>query len=434
MKAAFHTLGCKVNFYETEAVWELLLARGYDRVEYHERADVFVINTCTVTNNGEAKSRKVIRQATLANPDAIIVVMGCFTQLKGDEVLQIPGVKIVLGTSHRDSIPDYIEEYRKLKTPLNKVASLHQDERYDALSIVDFVAHQRAFLKIQDGCNHFCTYCIIPYARGRVRSKAPQTVLEEARNLVQNGHVEVILTGIHTGGYGEDFPDYDFADLLQDLTHVEGLKRIRISSIEITELTDKVVHVLMSSKLFCDHLHIPLQSGSDAILKRMNRKYTTAEFQAKIAFLRERFANLAVTTDVIVGFPGETDALFDETMAFVETMAFSELHVFPYSKRTGTVAAQMKDEVDGITKKARVAALIALGNDLSKRYIQTNLGTVLEVIPESSQNGMLVGHTTNYIRVKFPGRLDWVGIPKRVVIQEEAYPESLAVLHEPVGE
>ncbi|MCK7488560.1 MAG: MiaB/RimO family radical SAM methylthiotransferase [Bacillus subtilis] len=309
---------------------------------------------------------------------------------------------------------------------MNKVTDLAKAEPYDALQINDFAGHQRAFLKIQDGCNNFCTYCIIPYARGRVRSKSPDTVLQEARQLVASGHVELILTGIHTGGYGLDFEDYDFADLLNDLTHIEGLKRIRISSIEISELSDKVLGVLSASNVFCEHLHIPLQSGCDAILRRMNRKYTTAEYAAKIALLRHRFQNLAVTTDVIVGFPGETEAMFETTMAFVESQAFSELHVFPYSKRTGTLAATMTDEIDGATKKTRVAALIALGERLAKDYIKSNIGRRLEVIPETHRDGILSGHTSNYIRVAFPGLAEWIGRPRTIVITEERYPESLA--------
>jgi threonylcarbamoyladenosine tRNA methylthiotransferase MtaB len=424
MKVSFHTLGCKVNSYETEAVWELLERIGYQRVEFHEIADVVIINTCTVTNNGDAKSRKVIRQAVAQNRDAIVVVMGCFTQLKGDEVLSIDGVKIVLGTSGRHLIPDYIEEFLQEKKPLNKIQELKQKEEYEPLQIADFVAHQRAFLKIQDGCNNFCTFCIIPYARGRVRSKAPFMVLQEARQLVESGHSEIILTGIHTGGYGQDFPDYSFADLLKELTHIPGLKRIRISSIEISELTDDVVNVLSSNTLFCSHLHIPLQSGSETILKRMNRKYTKSEFADKIQQLRTIFPDIAITTDIIVGFPGETEADFIELMDFVSTIGFSQLHVFPYSKRSNTVAATMDDQIDGITKKERVHKLIALGEQMSRKYIQSFLGKTVEVIPEYYHEGVCKGHSDHYIQVSFEGDSSLIGQIVSVQLIEASYPVS----------
>lgn len=426
MKVSFHTLGCKVNAYETEAIWELFQDLGYERVEFGECVDVCVINTCTVTNQGDAKSRKIIRQAIQHSKEAIVVVMGCFTQLKGDEVLAIPGVKIVLGTNHRHLIPAYIDEYRQTQTPLNKVIPLAKQDEFEALQIKDFAKHQRAFLKIQDGCNHFCSYCIIPYARGRVRSKAPNAVIQEAKALLDHHHKELILTGIHTGGYGEDLEGYDFADLLRDLSHLEGDFRIRISSIEINELTDEVLSILHHEK-FCPHLHIPLQSGSERILKRMNRKYTKAEYLAKITQIRLMFPSIAITTDVIVGFPSETEADFLEMMDFIQTVGFSELHVFPYSNRSGTVASQMPEQIDQTIKKERVARLLALNDRLAKQYLQSQMGQDLDVIVETFQDGLLKGHTGNYLTVVFPGEASEVGSRQRVQLVKENYPESIAL-------
>ncbi len=426
MKISFHTLGCKVNAYESEAIWDLFQDLGYERVSFGEVVDVCVINTCTVTNQGDAKSRKIIRQAVQHSPDAIIVVMGCFTQLKGDEVLSIPGVKIVLGTNNRHLIPDYIQEYMQTQIPLNKVKPFVKQEEFEPLQIKGFAKHQRAFLKIQDGCNHFCSYCIIPYARGRVRSKAPNAVLQEAKALLEHDHKELILTGIHTGGYGEDFEGYDFADLLRDFATLEGDFRIRISSIEINELTDEVLSILQNQR-FCPHLHIPLQSGSERILKLMNRKYSKAQYLDKITQIRSLFPDIAITTDVIVGFPSETETDFEEMMAFIETIGFSELHVFPYSNRSGTVASKMPQQIDQAVKKARVSRLLSLNDVLAKRYIQSQIGRDLDVVVETYQEGYLKGHSGNYLTVLFPGNPNEVGSRQRVRLVEEHYPESLAI-------
>ncbi len=428
MKVAFLTLGCKVNSYETEAVWELLEEEGYERVDFNEKSDIYIINTCSVTNNGESKSRKMIRHAISQNEDSIVVVMGCFSQLKSEEVLSIPGVSVAVGTNHRDQIPILIKEYIKTKTPINYVSKLSSSEDYDHLTIHSFAKHQRAFLKIQDGCNNFCSYCIIPYARGRVRSKRPEEVINEAKNLVDIGFKEIILTGIHTGGYGQDFSDYRFSDLLKDLIQVEGLKRLRISSIEISELTDDVMKIIRSSDIIVNHLHIPLQSGSERILKLMNRKYTKKEYLEKIEALRQIKDNLSITTDIIVGFPGETEEEFKEACEFVKTIAFQELHVFPYSKRDGTVAAKMPDQIDGITKKDRVGRLIDIGNQLSYEYAQKNVGKTLQVIPESYKNGYLSGHSSNYLMIKFQGNPELVGQLVDVMITKPGYPENEGIL------
>ena len=332
MKVAFYTLGCKVNSYETEALMEKFQERKFEIVDFMEVSDVYIINSCMVTNTGERKSKKIARRPIQLNPDAIVIVMGCLTQLKAEDILSIEGVKIVVGTKNREMIPDYLDEYLVNGLPLNKVDGLTKDENFDTLFISDFKNHQRAFLKIQDGCNNFCSYCIIPYTRGRIRSKARDIILKEAKQLVDSGHIEIVLTGIHTGGYGEDLEGYSFADLLRDLETVDGLKRIRISSIEITELSDEVIKVIKESNKVVNHIHIPLQGGNNKILKAMNRKYTTEEYKEFINKLRINIDDLAVTTDIIVGFPGETDEDFLDAVSFIKEINFQELHVFPFSR------------------------------------------------------------------------------------------------------
>lgn len=424
LKVAITTLGCKVNSYESEAVLQNLVQAGHEAVEFTEQSDIYIINTCMVTNTAEAKSRKIIHRPLKLNPDAIVVVMGCLTQLKAQEVLTYPGVKIVLGTSRRDEIGDFIDEYLKTKTPLNKVAVLEKDEQYDNLQLDNSLTHQRAFLKIQDGCNNFCSYCIIPYTRGRVRSKAKELVLKEARRLVEKGHFEIILTGIHTGGYGEDLETDSFFTLLRDMEKVEGLQRIRISSIEITELTDEIIRLIASSKKIVNHLHVPLQGGTDRILKLMNRKYTLSDYRQKILQLRDQIENLAITTDIIAGFPSETDSEHLETLTFVESINFSELHVFPYSKRSGTTSAKMGEDIDSSIKKERVMNLLKLNEILAARYIESQMKTTQQVIAETWSEGFLVGHTSNYIKVKFPGDKSQIGKIINIRITKEQYPLS----------
>ncbi len=424
MKVAFLTLGCKVNSYETEAIWELMEKAGYERVEFESLSDVYIINTCSVTNNGEAKSRKMIRHAIQTNPKSIVVVMGCFSQLKAEEVMAIEGVSIAVGTNHREQIPQLIEQFLLNRQSINNVEALSSNEGYDGLSINHLEKHQRAFLKIQDGCNNFCSYCIIPYARGRVRSKAPQQVISEAKTLIERGYQEIILTGIHTGGYGLDLKDYRFADLLSELVELKGLKRLRISSIEITELTADVMEVIKNSTVIVNHLHVPLQSGSERILKLMNRKYTKAEYFDKIKELREIKPNLSITTDIIVGFPSETEEDFQEILDFVQLVHFQELHVFPFSKRDGTLAANMDGQVDGLIKKDRVNRLISLSEKLVLDYATQNVGMTLSVIPESYENGYLIGHSENYLLLRFKGNKESKGTIVPVVLTKPGFPHS----------
>ncbi|KAJ0073798.1 tRNA (N(6)-L-threonylcarbamoyladenosine(37)-C(2))-methylthiotransferase MtaB [Bacillus altitudinis MN12] len=426
---AFHTLGCKVNHYETEAIWQLFKEAGYERKDYESKADVYVINTCTVTNTGDKKSRQVIRRAIRHNPDGVICVTGCYAQTSPAEIMAIPGVDIVVGTQDRHKLLGYIEEYRRERQPINGVGNIMKARVFEELDVPAFTDRTRASLKIQEGCNNFCTFCIIPWARGLLRSRDPEEVINQAQQLVDAGYKEIVLTGIHTGGYGEDLKDYNFAKLLKELDErVAGLKRIRISSIEASQITDEVIEVLDQSDKIVRHLHIPLQSGSNTVLKRMRRKYTMEFFAERLMKLKKALPGLAVTSDVIVGFPGETEEEFMETYNFVKDHQFSELHVFPYSKRTGTPAARMEDQVDENVKNERVHRLIALSDQLAKEYASAYEGDVLEIIPEESfkeQDGthnLYVGYTDNYMKVVFEGTEDMIGRLVKVKITKAGYP------------
>ncbi|MGG5178589.1 tRNA (N(6)-L-threonylcarbamoyladenosine(37)-C(2))-methylthiotransferase MtaB [Bacillus sp. MM09(2025)] len=426
---AFHTLGCKVNHYETEAIWQLFKEAGYERKEYESKADVYVINTCTVTNTGDKKSRQVIRRAVRHNPDGVICVTGCYAQTSPAEIMAIPGVDIVVGTQDRHKLLGYIEEYRRERQPINGVGNIMKARVFEELDVPAFTDRTRASLKIQEGCNNFCTFCIIPWARGLLRSRDPEEVINQAQQLVDAGYKEIVLTGIHTGGYGEDLKDYNFAKLLKELdARVNGLKRIRISSIEASQITDEVIEVLDQSDKIVRHLHIPLQSGSNTVLKRMRRKYTMEFFAERLTKLKKALPGLAVTSDVIVGFPGETEEEFLETYNFVKDHQFSELHVFPYSKRTGTPAARMDDQVDENVKNERVHRLIALSDQLAKEYASAYEGDVLEIIPEESfkeqegKHNLYVGYTDNYMKVVFEGTEDMIGRLVKVKITKAGYP------------
>lgn len=378
---AFHTLGCKVNTYESNAMLKIFNEAGYQEVDFKEIADVYVINTCTVTNTGDSKSRQMIRKAIRKNPQATVCVVGCYSQIAPEEIEQIEGVGVVLGTQHRKDIVKYVDEYLKTGKPVIKVDNVMNLKKFEDLNI-DRFKNTRAFLKIQDGCNNFCTYCIIPYARGRVRSRDKDSVLNQAKTLVANGYVEIVLTGIHTAGYGEDLDNYSFYDLLVDLVKIDGLKRLRISSIETSQISDEIINLIGSNDIIVDHLHIPLQSGCDATLKRMNRKYTTSQYLEKINKIRNYLPNIAFTTDVIVGFPGESDEEFEETYNFIKEVNYSELHVFPYSPRRNTPAAKMKDQVDDKIKHERVNRLLELSKELNRDFALKQIGKTLKVLFE----------------------------------------------------
>ena len=419
---AFHTLGCKVNTYESNAMLKIFNEAGYQEVDFKQVADVYVINTCTVTNTGDSKSRQMIRKAIRKNPKATICVVGCYSQTAPEEIEKIEGVGVVLGTQYRSDIVKYVDEHLETGEMVIKVDNVMNLRKFEDLNI-DRFKNTRAFLKIQDGCNNFCTYCIIPYARGRVRSRQKESVLNQAQRLVDNGYVEIVLTGIHTAGYGEDLDDYSFYELLVDLVKIKGLKRLRISSIETSQISDEIIDLIGSNEIIVDHLHVPLQAGSDATLKRMNRKYTTAEYLEKINKIRSYLPNIAFTTDVIVGFPGETDEEFEETYNFIKQVNYSELHVFPYSPRKNTPAAKMKDQVNDQIKHERANRLLQLSKELNHEFALKQIGKTLKVLFEKRDGEYLIGHAGDYFKVKVKTADNLIG--EIVTIKIDKYDEIL---------
>ena len=419
---AFHTLGCKVNTYESNAMLKIFNEAGYQEVDFKQVADVYVINTCTVTNTGDSKSRQMIRKAIRKNPKATICVVGCYSQTAPEEIEKIEGVGVVLGTQYRSDIVKYVDEHLETGEMVIKVNNVMNLRKFEDLNI-DRFKNTRAFLKIQDGCNNFCTYCIIPYARGRVRSRQKESVLNQAQRLVDNGYVEIVLTGIHTAGYGEDLDDYSFYELLVDLVKIKGLKRLRISSIETSQISDEIIDLIGSNEIIVDHLHVPLQAGSDATLKRMNRKYTTAEYLEKINKIRSYLPNIAFTTDVIVGFPGETDEEFEETYNFIKQVNYSELHVFPYSPRKNTPAAKMKDQVNDQIKHERANRLLQLSKELNHEFALKQIGKTLKVLFEKRDGEYLIGHAGDYLKVKVKTADNLIG--EIVTIKIDKYDEIL---------
>lgn len=419
---AFHTLGCKVNTYESNAMLKIFNEAGYQEVDFKQVADVYVINTCTVTNTGDSKSRQMIRKAIRKNPKATICVVGCYSQTAPEEIEKIEGVGVVLGTQYRSDIVKYVDEHLETGEMVIKVDNVMNLRKFEDLNI-DRFKNTRAFLKIQDGCNNFCTYCIIPYARGRVRSRQKESVLNQAQRLVDNGYVEIVLTGIHTAGYGEDLDDYSFYELLVDLVKIKGLKRLRISSIETSQISDEIIDLIGSNEIIVDHLHVPLQAGSDATLKRMNRKYATAEYLEKINKIRSYLPNIAFTTDVIVGFPGETDEEFEETYNFIKQVNYSELHVFPYSPRKNTPAAKMKDQVNDQIKHERANRLLQLSKELNHEFALKQIGKTLKVLFEKRDGEYLIGHAGDYLKVKVKTADNLIG--EIVTIKIDKYDEIL---------
>lgn len=420
MKFNIYTLGCKVNTYETNVMSDLLKNRGYIEVSTEEEADISIINTCTVTNTADNKSFKTIRHAIKQNEEAIIVVVGCMSQNKKEEVLKVDGVDIVLGNIGKSKVVEYIDEYIKTK---NKKLDIYDmmDTTFEPMILNNF-NKTRAFVKIQDGCNNYCAFCIIPYVRGNVRSKEKADVIKEVKELIKEGHKEIVLTGIHTGHYGSDLNNYNFSNLLTDLCKIDGLERLRISSIEITELTDEFLNVLKNNKILVDHMHIPLQSGSDATLLRMNRKYNKKYFIDKIKKIRKIRPLISITTDVIVGFPGETEEEFNETIETIKKVEFTKLHVFPYSRRKGTKADEMENQIDERVKKDRVKILMNLSKELEEKYMNKFLNKEVIFIPEVRKGDFLIGHTGNYLQVKFKTNEDLLGTDIKAKIDSIEYP------------
>ena len=405
-KAALHNLGCKVNAYETEAMQELLEKAGYEIVPFQEGADIYIINTCTVTNMADRKSRQMLHRARKMNPDAIIVAAGCYVQTKGEEDVLDESIDIVIGNNKKKDIVSILEEYEAKRHVVQKdVIDINHTKEYEELHLSKTAEHTRAYLKVQDGCNQFCTYCIIPYARGRVRSRKKDSVVEEVKDLVKNGYQEVVLTGIHLSSYGMDFRDEkeDLLSLILAVHEVEGLKRIRLGSLEPRIITEEFVKTISQLPKMCPHFHLSLQSGCNETLKRMNRKYTAEEYYEKCELLRKYFEHPALTTDVIVGFPGETEEEFEKSMAFVDRVDFYETHIFKYSKREGTKAAVMPDQVPEQVKTVRSNRLLALNEEKQKKFESYYLGETVEVLMEEEieKDGkrLQTGHTKEYMRI-----------------------------------
>lgn len=402
MKFAVCTLGCKVNAYESEYVINEFKKAGYELTDFTNKADVYIINTCTVTNTSDQKSRKMIRKARRSNESALVVVMGCYSQIRENDASLLDVADVVIGNTNKSEILKIVNEALKSKKKLLMVEDV-MNAPFEDMEISEFNTKTRAYVKIEDGCENYCTYCIIPYVRGKVRSKKKDKVIKEVKALVSQGHKEIVLTGIHTGHYGADLKDYDFSDLLLELEQIKGLKIIRISSIEITELNDKFLDTLKKSKKIANHLHIPLQAGSNHVLKLMNRKYDLEYYLNKINEIRKIRPEIAITTDVIVGFPKESDDDFENTIKFISKVNFAGGHVFPYSVRKKTPAANMEGQLPGEVKHQRSRRLIALFNELESNYYKRYVGKVVTVIPETYEDGYLIGHTDNYLKVRFKG-------------------------------
>ena len=394
---AFCTLGCKVNQYETNAMMQKMIEAGYEVVDFEAKADIYIINTCTVTNMADKKSRQMLRRVKEINPEAILVAVGCYAQVAKEKLEQIPEIDLILGINEKNDILKYVEQASK-NTYVSDV--LHQTEFLD-FGDVTYTEKTRAVIKVQDGCNQFCSYCIIPYARGRIRSRKPESVIKEITDVAKEGIKEVVITGIHIASYGKDFnTEYRLIDLLEEIQKVNGIQRIRLGSLEPTLITEEFVTRLKKLSKICDHFHLSLQSGCNETLKRMNRKYTTDQFRHVVELLRNAYPEVHLTTDVIVGFPGETEEEFNKTYEFLKEIKFYKMHVFKYSPRSGTVAAKMPNQIDGNIKEERSNKLIELSDENEKEYNQKYIGKEVEVLLEEREGEYLKGHTTNYMVVK----------------------------------
>jgi len=430
-KVAFHTLGCKVNQYETEAMAEAFENAGYELVGFDEAADVYVINTCTVTGLSSRKSRQAIRRARQMNKDAIVAAVGCYPQTAREEVENLPEVDIIAGTADRLKVPEYVdalleERMRGRKGKINAVRDVMKRQAFEDLKIERYKDRTRAFLKVQEGCSQFCSYCIIPYARGPIRSKPPEDVLKEVKRLVEAGFKEVVLTGIHIASYGKDLGKVRLMELVKMVHDVEGIERIRIGSIEPTLITEEFAATAAGLEKLCPHYHVSLQSGCDETLVRMNRRYTTEQYRKAVELLREHIPDVAVTTDVMVGFPGETDEEFEKTYHFLEEIGFAKMHVFKFSPRKGTPAADLKEQVPAQVKEARSKMVIQLSDRCARNFNSRFIGREMPVLYEretEESRGLFEGLTPNYIRVLTPGNDKLIGniVRTRLIGVENEY-------------
>lgn len=403
MKVALYTLGCRVNSYESEAMAEKFIKEGYEVVSFDEFSDVYVINTCTVTNMGDKKSRQMIGRARRHNPEAIIAVVGCYSQIASDEIAEIEGVDVVLGSRNKGDVVYWVNRAREESKQVVEVKDVLKNNKFEQLAINEYQDKTRAFLKIQDGCNRFCSYCLIPFARGGVCSKEPEEILKEVKELSKNGFKEIILSGVHTASYGVDLEgNWDLVKILEEINKIEGIERIRIGSIDPTFFTEGVIERICNLEKMCPHFHLSLQSGCDATIRRMNRKYTAQEYKDVVENLRKHIKDVSITTDIIVGFPGESKGEFEATYEFLKDIKLSKMHIFKYSKRTGTKAAEMPFQVDGLIKEERSKKLIELNNALEVEFMEKFIGREMRVLYEEAISGKentYVGYTENYIKV-----------------------------------
>ncbi|MEA4960349.1 tRNA (N(6)-L-threonylcarbamoyladenosine(37)-C(2))-methylthiotransferase MtaB [Lutispora sp.] len=401
-KVAFYTLGCKVNQYETEAMIEAFENAGYEIVEYDGYSDIYIINTCTVTNMGDRKSRQIIRRALEYNPKAFIAVVGCYSQIAPDEILGIDGVRLVLGTNERSKIVQLVEDAQNVEDKISVVGDIMEIEEFEDMNIKHYKSRSRAFIKIQEGCEQYCTYCIIPYARGHIRSRKPDSIIEEVKILADSGYKEVVLTGIHVGSYGRDLGDIGLIDIIQMVHDVDGIERLRMSSVEPKTFDDDFLRRLPHLNKLCRHFHLSLQSGCDETLKRMNRKYTTQEYMEVVKKLRSIYPEVGITTDIIVGFPGETQEEFEKTVQFVKEVSFSSMHIFKFSPRKGTPAAKFKGQVSAQVKEERSKIIFNIAKENQMKFMNSFIGKSLNVLFEQKideNSNYYEGLTDNYIRV-----------------------------------
>lgn len=399
-KIAFNTLGCKVNLYDTEAMKELFKDKGYEIVDFEEYADIYVINTCTVTNFGDKKSRQIIRRAKRNNPDAVVVATGCYAQVASQEIENIEGINIIIGTKDRGKIVEIVENYNINDGVKNCVTDIMKERVFEPLKINTLSNRTRAFIKIQEGCNRFCSYCAIPYARGPIRSRLPEDVISEVKRLAENGFKEIVLTGIHVASYGLDLKDITLTDITEKVCQIDGIERVRFSSMEPKAITEDFVERMLKQPKVCDHYHLSLQSGCDRTLKRMNRRYTADEYFEACERLRKAFPDVAITTDIIVGFPGETEEDFNECVEFAKKVKLAKIHVFPYSPKKGTPAAKMSEQIDPDIKNQRSKDMLKVSEDLNSEFLNKYIGKTVKVLFETrDKDGYFEGHTSNYIKV-----------------------------------
>lgn len=405
-KVAFYTLGCKVNQYETNAMIERFIKANYEIVDFEELSDIYVINTCTVTNMSDRKSRQIIRRVKQINPNSILVVTGCYAQVASKELEKIEEIDLIVGNTEKKDIVNIVENYKKDISSKYEISDINNQKEFVDFGTTTYTEKTRAVIKVQDGCNNFCSYCIIPYAKGRVRSRKLESVIDEIKSIAQKGIQEVVITGIHVASYGLDFKDENIRliDLLEEINKVEGIKRIRLGSLEPNIITDEFVQRLKNVDKICDHFHLSLQSGCTETLKRMNRKYTTEDFEKVVERLRNAFPNVALTTDIIVGFPDETDEEFNTTYEYLKKIKFYKMHVFKYSQRKGTRAAVMPNQIDGNIKEERSHKLIELSNKNEEKFLDRYIGKEVYVLFEQEEGEYIKGHTSNYLVVKAKGK------------------------------